>query len=622
MSQPHASASDTPQISLCLLATTDLHGALNSYDYFADQPGTYPALTRIATLVQAARAEAPNTLLLDNGDFLQGTPLTDLISDRRPEGLEHPSVLAMNAMGYDAIALGNHEFDVDLQRLTELLGQIDAPVLCANLTTTANAPTGLADRWQPQILLDRDLVDDTGQSHSLRIGLFGILPPQVLSWDHSRVAGKLIAEDSVQASRRAVQTLRNSGADLVIGLAHTGLSAMPTQDGMENAGRQIAAIPGLDALILGHTHLLFPGAAQPQHPEVRPDLATVHNTPTMQPGANGGWLGRMTLTLGRSESGWQVQGHKVTLLDALKVAEDETLSQTLAPAHAWVLNQLRQPIGHIRTPLHSGLAMLPGCATVRIVAEALLEHASKAQVGTNWSDLPLLASAAPQKCGGRGGPAHFTRIPAGEIALNNISDLQFFPNDASVLKLTGAELVEWLEMSAGLYHQIMPGQIDQPLRRPDFPIYNADAIYGLNFEIDLTQPARYAPDGTLATPGAHRIRNLRWRGAPLPPDQTFALAVNNYRAGGGGNYPNANPERILLEDQTKIRDLLITAFSNGDPSTSDTPPPARFTPIPGATALFETSPDMRQILFDHPDERLEIIGETRKGFLQLRLYFD
>ena len=622
MSNSPARVQATPHICLSLLATTDLHGSLCAYDYFSDHPGSVPALSRIATLVHTIRAEEPNTLLMDNGDFLQGTPLTDLISDRAPDGLVHPLVLAMNELDYDAIALGNHEFDVELDRLTEILDKIKAPVLCANLTATPDAPTGLATCWQPHILLERDLIDNTGQTQRLRIGLFGVLPPQVLSWDHSRVHGKLTAEDSFRAATRAVADLRQKGADIVIGLAHTGLSAAPAKEGMENTGRQIAKIAGLDALILGHTHLCFPGADQPEHPEINPQDATVHSTPTMQPGSVAQRLGRMDLTLQCTDNGWQVKDHTVTLIDATTEPEDPGLRQTLTPAHNWVLSELRKPIGQISAPLHSGLAMLPGCAPVRIEAEALINYVTKAQQGTDWSDLPVLAAAAPQKCGGRGGPDHFTRIPAGRVALNNVTDLQSFPNDVSALRLTGAELTEWLEMSAGLYHQIAPGQKDQPLRRADFPIYNSDTIYGLSYEIDLSQPARYAPDGSLANPEARRIRNLTWRGAPLARDQSFALAVNNYRAGGGGNFPNVSPDRILLESKTKVRELLVRAFTNGDPTLSETPPPAHFTPIPGATALFDTSLDMRQLLSETPNQRLEIVGETTTGFLQLRLHFD
>lgn len=621
MSQPQKPALETPRLTLSLLATTDLHGALNSYDYFTDQPGVFPSLTRIATLIHAARAETPNTLLLDNGDFLQGTPLADLISDRSPEGLTHPLVRAMNLLKYDAVAMGNHEFDVELAPLIDILKQIEAPRLCANLTTTPQAPKGLAECWTPHVILERNVSDDSGTVHTLRVGLFGILPPQMLSWDHSRVGGKLTAEDSVTAARRAIETLRLENVDLTIGLAHTGLSAAPSRDGMENAGRQIAAIDGLNVLILGHTHLLFPGPSQPEHPDINPATATVCGTPTMQPGANGGWLGRMDLTLAQENGRWQVTTHKVTLLDATQVPEDPALKKALAPSHDWALAQLRQPLGRISQPLHSGLAMLPGCATVRIVADALGQHVAVAQEGSDWSDLPLLVASAPQKCGGRSGPDHFTRIPAGEVALNHVSDLQFFPNDVSALRLTGAELAEWLEMSAGFYLQIHPGKADQPLCHPDFPVYNFDTIFGLTYEIDLSQPARYAPDGTLANPEARRIRNLAWQGKPLAPQQPFALAVNNYRAGGGGNFPNASPERILLKDQTSIRDLLVDAFSNGDPSLSETPTPASFTPIPGATALFETSPDMRQMIEDTLDDRLELVRETPDGFLQLRLHF-
>lgn len=619
---PHSTAPDLPMIRLSILATTDLHGHLLSYDYFADHPADHPALSRISSLVNEVRGEAANVLLFDNGDFLQGTPLSDLVSELSPEGFEHPLVNAMNRMRYDAIALGNHEFNVSLPRLTEVLERIEAPLLCANLHATSAAPVGLGACWRPRTILCRQVVDTAGQMHDLKIGVFGVAPPQVLNWDHSRVAGKLTAADSLQAARRSFEALRAEGADIVIGLAHTGLSDGPEQPGMENTGRQIAATDGLDALVLGHTHLRFPGGEQPKHPDIHPDSGAVHGTPTVQPGAGGSVLGRMELSLELTGGGWRVTGHEVTLVDSLGAGEDAGFVSALTPAHDWVLGQLRNPVGEITRPIHSGLALLPGCPTVRIVAEALAAYGERQLADTEWSGLPVLAAAAPQKCGGRGGPGHFTDIPAGVVALNHVTDLQAFPNDVSALRLTGAELAEWLEMAVSLYHQIRPGVADQPLRRDAFPIYNCDAIYGLRYEVDLSQPPRFDAAGAVLNPVAQRIHDLTWQGAPLRPDQEFALVVNNYRAGGGGGFPNSGPTRILFEEDTKIRDLLVARFANGDPSVSDAPPPWRFRPIAGASAWFDTAHAVRDHLNEQPRDALEIIGDTPEGYLRLRRHFD
>lgn len=610
------------KIPLRLLATTDLHGHLLSYDYFADRSRPQPSLSRIATLVGQERAGASNTLLLDNGDFLQGTPLADLASDLTPEAIAHPVVTAMNHLCYDAIALGNHEFNTPLPRLQDILSQIDAPLLCANLVPTERAPANIKNSWQPHLILKRQLVDDLGQEHLVRIGLFGVLPPQVMNWDHSRVAGCLAAMDSLAAGRHSVAALRAAGADIVIGLGHTGIDTAPERDDMENSGLHMAAIEGLDVLILGHTHLRFPEPSAPRHPAIDIAKGTLHGTSVMQPGSAAACLGRIDLSLTRKNGRWQVDAEPAQLIDSRDAEEDPDLVAKLAPAHDWALNQLRKPIGHIAEPIHSYLSVLSGCASVRIVGEALEAFTQARLEGTRWESLPVLAAAAPQKSGGRGGPTHFTNISAGPVALNNVTDLQFFPNDVSALRLNGSELADWLEMSASFFRQLTPGEVDQPLCCPDFPVYNCDTIFGLTYEIDLSQPARYTPEGTLVNPAARRIRNLGWRGRPLSAAQEFALAANNYRAGGGGAFPHAGPDRILFEDSTKIRDILVRAFREGDPSANPADAPWRFTRLHKTAAWFDTSPALCETLQQTTDGRLNILGETPEGFLRLRLTFD
>ncbi len=611
------------EIALCLLATSDVHGHLLSYDYFADQPSDKAALSRIASYVQQCRSQDGTCLVVDNGDFLQGTPLADLFADQSlPERLRHPVIDAMNWLQYDAVALGNHEFNLPLPRLAELLSAAEFPRLCTNLKPTAQAPDALRGLWQPHKLITRRIADATGQMHDLRIGLFGTAPPQVLNWDHSRVAGQIEALDAVKAARDAVDALRAAGADLVIGLAHTGLSAAEPTPNMENAGLAIAAIEGLDALVLGHSHLWFPGPNQPDHPQISPIDGTIAGTPTVQPGAYGGALGRIDLTLRYNAGRWQVCDHHAQVVQTKDLPEAPELRQRLAPAHDWVLSELRKPLGTLASAVHSYLALLPGCKSVQMVAEAQRAHVVQRLEGSEWQDLPVLSAASPQRCGGRGGPSNFTDIPAGPIALSHVASLQYFPNDVSALLMTGAEIADWLEMSAGLYHQITPGLQGQPLQDVAFPCYNSDTIFGLSYEVDLTQTARYSRDGTLIAPQSRRICNLTWQGQPLAANQRFVLAVNNYRSGGGGGFPHVHPGRIILQDDVKIRDLLAAALSEGRDLAPDITPTWRFCPIPGASAVFETSLHLRDYLDTMHGFPLTDLGLSEDGFLRMRISLD
>ena len=596
---------DTPArlatIPLTLLATSDVHAHLLSYDYFSDRPAEKPALTRIATLIAEIRRTHPNVLLLDNGDFLQGTALSDLFcEDGLPTDMPHPVIAAMNHLGYDVAGLGNHEFNLDLPDLAGALQQAAFPCLNANLHPTATG-TALNGLWHDRLILRRTLQGTDGTSHSLKIGLFSVLPPQVLAWDHTRIGTRLTAADMVTAARAATTALRAEGADIVIALAHTGFGPDTHEDGMENAAHPILALPDIDAIVFGHTHLPY---------------STSRATPAVLPAAEASQLGRIDLTLTRTAATWQVTETVATLLPATPQthAEDQDLRALLEPAHQRTLKGIRRPVGTLPRAVHSYFCVLPDCNPACLIAEAQRHYVARQLKDTPLAALPLLSASAPQKNGGRSGPDHFTDVPAGPIALSHVTDIQYFPNEISVMRLTGAEIADWLEMSASMYRQITPHGGDQPLLDPAFPAYNSDTIFGLTYEIDLTQPPRYATDGTLLNSDSRRIRALRHDGAPISPSADFLVAMNNYRSGGGGYFPHVSPDRIVFERDTKVRDILADyiATLDGDPSIAF---PWRFTPIPGAFGLFETGPAARRLL---KNSNLQDLGLTDQGFLRLR----
>ena len=607
-----------PEIPLTLFATSDVHGHLLSYDYFADRAADLPALSRVAGLLARERTGVANSLFFDNGDILQGTAMADLFTDQDAATPRiHPSITALNALAPDAAAIGNHEFNLDLDDLAKALGAARFPFVCANLHLTDTAPEALRGLWQESVILDRHLTDTSGTPHALRIGVFGVLPPQVVFWDHSRIGDTLRSEDMLPAARRAIAGLRARGADLVIGLAHTGLDLSEARPDMENAGFHIAALPGLDALILGHSHLPFPAADAPPHPAIDAGRGTVHGTPTVLPAPAAGSLGRIDLRLIRSDEGWSVATGTARLLDAREAPEESAMTSLLAAAHARTLTAIRRPIGRLPRPLNSFLAPLPGCDALRLVAEAQAAYLAPRLKGTALAGLPLLSAIAPQKAGGRSGPGHYTDVPAGPVALSHVTDLQFFPNDIALLRLTGAQVADWLEMAAGVYRQIRPHGGDQPLTDPAFPAYNCDTIYGLTYEIDLTQPARYTPRGAPAHPASRRIRALSLNGAPLDPAAEVLLAVNTYRAGGGGYYPHACPAHVVHEETTKIRDLVADHIARTQGAPGPWPDPWRFVPIAGAAGLFDTAPKAKALLAEHPG--LTAVGQTEAGFLRLRV---
>lgn len=263
--------------------------------------------------------------------------------------------------------------------------------------------------------------------------------------------------------------------------------------------------------------------------------------------------------------------------------------------------------------MHSYFAMVRDDRSVRLVAEAKLAHLRRAVSGTPLQGLPLLASVAPMKCGGRAGAEHYTDVPAGPVARRAIADLQFFSNELSVLRLTGAELLEWLEMSASLYNRLLPGRYDQRLFERDVAPYNREAVYGMAYEIDLSRPARYDPDGHLADPAARRIIGARLAGRALDPDREVLLATNAYRAGGGGHFPHATPERAVALEPVGIRDLLTRHLQTGRGRTDAAVRSWRFAELAETCAVFETGAGAAQAALP-PERRLHDLGPVSEGY--------
>lgn len=288
-------------LSLRLLATTDLHGHLAGYDYFEDRPCIETGLARLASLIGTARAEAVNTLLLDNGDFLQGSPLVDYWARERglSPGEVHPMIAAMNALCYDAVTVGNHEFNFGLDFTLRALDGAAFPVVSANAVQREGAsPAEDETLFAPWVILERDLADAAGQARRLRIGVIGFLPPQTVLWDRALLSGLMSTRGIAEAARAHVPALRAAGADIVVALAHTGIAPEIAPDTpeheIEDAALPLAEVEGIDVIVCGHTHALFPAPGLPPAPGLDPMRGTLCGKPAVLPGRWGSHLGWST----------------------------------------------------------------------------------------------------------------------------------------------------------------------------------------------------------------------------------------------------------------------------------------------------------------------------------------
>ncbi|MFC6619169.1 bifunctional 2',3'-cyclic-nucleotide 2'-phosphodiesterase/3'-nucleotidase [Deinococcus radiophilus] len=588
-------AAQAQTAQLRILGTTDLHMAALGYDYYQDKVTGEYGLENVATLMREARAEVPGVLLVDNGDTLQGNPLGDYVARIKPlvPGEVHPMLATMGGLGYSAMALGNHEFNYGLDFLDQVRSTSPFPLLNANVRSL----DGQA-RFQPYVIRPMWLRDSEGKVRVVRVGITAFTPPQILQWDKAHLEGKVEVMDMVEAARQVVPQMQAEGADLIVALAHTGIGGAGA--GGEAAAAALTQVPGIDAVISGHSHAEFPSQAYADIPGVNLERGTINGIPVVMPGSWGSHLGvvDLNLTYDAAAQDWRVssaQGSLRRVWDkAGKVAlvqPDPQVAASISPAHQGALTYVRSKVADLSAPVSSYWALVQDDPSVQLVNNAQIAYVKAALADTEYADLPVLGAAAPFKAGGRMGVSYYTDIPAGELAIRSVADLYVYPNTVQAVVVSGNELREWLERSAGQFNQITPGKSGpQALVDTSFPTFNFDVIDGVTYRIDVSQPSRYGPDGKVANPDAHRIVDLAYQGQPVRPDQRFVVATNNYRAGGGGGFPGLTGENVILRSPDETRQALISYFEAQGTVNPTADGNWSLVPVPGARLQVFTSP--------------------------------
>lgn len=625
---------------LRIMATSDLHMHILPFDYVSGTPSLTTGLARTAALIATARAQAPNALLFDNGDFLHGSPLGDQIlrmfaREMHEPRARHPLVAAMARLGYDAVTLGNHDFDHGIEHLGQVLATAPFPVVSSNLSITpAGAAAGLgpAPVAVPFALLDRDLVDDAGETHHLKIGLIGFLPPGSLNTlQGSRFRAKV--RDITGTAKMMVPLLRGLGADLVIALAHSGIGCAEDAPGLENAVVPLAAVPGIDAIVSGHAHQVFPGTGADWPEAVDADRGRVHGVPVVAPGFWGSHLGIIDLTLARdpATARWKVrdaacEARAIARRDPAsgevlaEVEPDPGILKMLERLHRSTVQKARETVGQSRRRLHSYFAAVAPSPALDVIHRAMLWYTARLLDGTALAGLPCVASTAPFKAGGLAGPGFYVDIEPGPISLTALADLYLYPNDLVAVRLTAAGLLDWMERAASVFNRLEPGRADQQLVAADTPIYGFESLAGIDYEIDLGQPPRYGADGRMRDPETHRIRNARLGGQPLAEGAEVLLVTNSFRATGGGGYPVPDPEQVVLDSPAGLRDVIIDYLAATGPYDSDPLARWRFTPLGGTPASFATSPKAKDLAGEVAGRGVRCLDEVdENGFMRCTL---
>jgi 2',3'-cyclic-nucleotide 2'-phosphodiesterase/3'-nucleotidase len=617
-------------VDLRIMETSDLHSNMMDFDYYKDTPTDKFGLVRTATLIAQARQQATNSVLVDNGDLIQGSPLGDyMAANGLKAGEVHPVYLAMNTLGYSVGNIGNHEFNYGLDYLKRALAGAKFPYVNANLIDAATGKPLLT----PYLIEKKAVKDRDGNTHTLNIGYIGFVPPQVMVWDKANLQGKVTVDDITETAKKWVPEMRKAGADIVVAIPHSGLSGEPYKALAENSVYYLSQVPGIDAIMFGHAHAVFPSDDFAAIKGADIKQGTLNGIPAVMPGQWGDHLGIVDLQLNNDRGKWQVvQGRAEArpIFDkAAKkslAAEDAGLVSVLSDAHKGTRAFVSKPVGKASDSMYSYLALVQDDPTVQIVNNAQTAYTRHfIQGDPDLADLPVLSAAAPFKVGGRkNDPASYVEVEKGELTLRNAADLYLYPNTLVVLKVTGKEVKEWLECSAGQFNRIDPhsSQPQKLINWDGFRTYNFDVIDGVNYQIDVSQPARYDGECTLINRDASRIRDLTYQGKPVDPDATFLVATNNYRA-YGGKFAGTGENHIAFASPDQNQAILAAYISTETRRQGEVKPEAdnnwQLAPIAGTQPLdirFETSPSAKAAAFIQQKARYPMVlkGQDETGF--------
>ncbi|MFF0247824.1 5'-nucleotidase C-terminal domain-containing protein [Streptosporangium sandarakinum] len=533
----HASAGKS--VTVTVMGTSDLHGNTLNWDYFKnaefdDGKGNDVGLAKVSTMVDKIRAErgADHTLLFDSGDTIQGTPLAYYYAKVEPitqTGELHPMARAMNAIGYDAVTLGNHEFNYGLPLLATWIKQMKAPVLGAN---AVDATTG-KPAYQPFVIKTMKVKGEK----PIRVGVLGLTNPGVAIWDKGNVEGELRFDDLVKTAGKWVPVIRGLGADVVVVTAHAGDNGLSSYGGdlpVENAAAMVGEqVPGVDAVLFGHAHNEVPQ-------RFVTNKVTGEQVLLTEPAKWGQRLSVLDFTLTKKNGKWAVTGKSSATLNTNAVAEDPKIVALMKKQHDTTVGYVNKEVATSKDELLAAESPYKDTPILDYIQKVQTETVKKAIAGTADADLPVLSIAAP-----------FSRtatFPAGPVSVRDMAGLYIYDNTLMAVRLTGAQLKDYLEYSAKYFTQLAPDapvDLSRLTNAGNIPDYNYDQLSGVGYDVDIAKPV------------GQRITGLSYDGQPVSADQRFVVAVNNYRQSGGGGFPHVSTAPVVYNAQVEIRQALI-----------------------------------------------------------------
>ncbi|UPG89884.1 bifunctional 2',3'-cyclic-nucleotide 2'-phosphodiesterase/3'-nucleotidase [Luteibacter aegosomaticola] len=565
-----AAVADGATLDLAILETTDVHSNILSYDYYKQKDDPSFGYERTATLIRQARKEFPNTVLFDSGDTIQGSVLADYQALVKPIGCDTELGIykAMDSIGYDGGTAGNHEFNYGLPFLAQVTNtsmnvdgvtaqQCAGPKFPLVLSNVDSARDG-KPIFKPWTIVTKTVMAKNAAGKDvpteLRIAIVGFTPPPILDWDKRNLQGKVTVTGVVEAAQKYMPEIQAQHPDLVVAILHGGLNTAPYTPQMENGGWYLAGVPGIDALLLGHSHTEFPGPRYEGMKDVDAKRGIVRGVPAVMGGFFGKDLGVINLSMTREGGRWVVQKDKshsqvrpICQKKGQCVDADPAIAPLVQDAHQAAVAYVNTPIGETTLDLSSYFADEGNMTAISVVNAAQADYARDelARSRPDLKDVPVISAASAFRTG-FGGPDDFTDVPKGPLTIRSASDLYFYPNTLGAVKIDGAGVKAWLEKSATRFNQIDPSKEGEQAFIGKMPGYNFDQIQGgLTYTIDVTKPE------------GQRIGNLRFKGKPVKDSQPFIVVTNSYRANGGGEFPGMNGDSVVLSAPDGNREIVI-----------------------------------------------------------------
>lgn len=503
---------DGERVEVTLLSTTDVHGYLLPWSY-SEARATDSSLVQLATMVDSIRDADPHVVLLDSGDFLQGSELTDYVAATGIDSV-HPIVAAMNELDYDAAALGNHEYNHGLPFLHEALSGGEFPFLSAN---TYHADTDSLV-FPPYTVVERGPV---------KIGVLGLTTPGVAVWDRDHVEGRYRFEDMIASAERWLAEMRaEHDPDVVVVAAHSGIDPGVTYGedatGVQQeaaVGQLVREIDGIDVVFAGHTA----GPVAPR--EIGGALVT-------HAGHQGEALAAVRVALERAGDGsWRVADRSGSLLDAAGHPPHAEVERVVRPAHDATQAWLDEELAYTPDRWSAEEARVRDTPAADLITSAMLD-ATGAEVASTAVFDPSVAF----------GPGVITR--------RDVLALYRYPNRLKSVRVSGADVRAYLERSARYYNRY-PAEAEE-LINDSVIAFNYDVLEGVDYRIDLTRPT------------GERIRGLRHEGEPVTGTDTLTLAVNSYRQSGGGGFSTLVDAPVAYSGDEVVSEVIVDFIGRHD----------------------------------------------------------